>query len=68
MPEGPEQILARSLLQGLREKFAERDATALALAELVLDGAEVALPLAEGGPANGALDAFERIGREMKLI
>jgi hypothetical protein len=66
--EGPEQILARSLAAGLRQKFAERDATALALAELVLDGAEVALPLAEGGPPDGALDALELLATRLDLF
>ena len=70
MPEaaaGPEHDLARALLRGMREDFAERDVSALQLAELVLDATEDALPLAEGAEAGPALARIELLATRADL-
>ncbi len=55
----PEQRLAAVLARALRPGFAEREATALQLAELLLDAVEAALPLTDHRPAEPALVQLE---------
>lgn len=59
MVPSPEQRLARTLAHALRDDFAERDATALQLAELLLDTVDAALPLTDHRPAEPALVQLE---------
>jgi hypothetical protein len=63
----PEQQLARSLSAGLRDDFPEREPSALALAELLLDATEAALPLIDGRPAGEALDSLELLATRLDL-
>jgi hypothetical protein len=56
---GPEHDLSRALAKGLRDGFAGREATALHLAELILDVTEPALELSGGGVAAPALSEIE---------
>ncbi len=55
----PGQRLAASLARALRDDFAERDATALQLAELLLDTVDAALPLTDHRPTEPALVQLE---------
>lgn len=59
MEPPPEQRLAAALLRALRDDFAERDATALELAGLLLDTVDAALPLTDHRPAEPALVQLE---------
>jgi hypothetical protein len=58
-PAGPAEHLARALSHALSPDFPERGPTALHLAELLLDAAETALPLAAGSVEDGQLAAVE---------
>jgi len=62
--EKPEEELARSLLVALRADFAERKATALELAELLLDAIAAALPLTRNEPAEPALVQLESLATQ----
>ena len=59
MPEKPEQQLARSITVAFRQDFPQREATALQLAELLLDAVSAALPLTRHAPAEPALAELE---------
>ena len=48
---GPERALARSLNVAFRPDFAEREATARQISELILDAVSAALPLTRPAPA-----------------
>jgi hypothetical protein len=63
----PEAALAAALARGLNERFEAREATASALAELLLDATEDVLPLLEGQPAQPALDALEMLATSLDL-
>jgi hypothetical protein len=58
-PAGPAEHLAGALSHALSPDFPERGPTALHLAELLLDAAETALPLAGGSAEAGQLAAVE---------
>lgn len=59
-----EETLARALLAGLRTDFAEREATARQLAELLLDAVSAALPLTRHEPADAALAELETLAQQ----
>ena len=59
MQPTPEQRLAAVLARAFRDDFAERDATVLQLAELLLDTVDAALPLTDHRPAEPALVQLE---------
>ena len=63
----PEEELAQSLVLALRPGFAERQASALAFAELLLDGVGAALPLTRHEPAEPALSELEALAQETDL-
>ena len=65
--ELPEAELARSLLLGLRSSFAERDATARQLAELLLDAIASAIPLTRHEPSDGPLSQLETLAQQADL-
>ncbi len=67
MPELPEQELARSLALALRRDFAEREATARQLAELLLDAVGAAIPLTRHEPAGPALAQLEELAQQADL-
>ena len=52
-----EETLAQALLRAFRPDFAEREATARQLAELLLDAVSAALPLTRHEPSETALAA-----------
>lgn len=58
-----EEELARSLLVALRPEFAEREATARQLAELLLDAVAAALPLTRHEPAERPLRELEGLAQ-----
>jgi len=60
----PEESLARALLGALRPDFAEREATARQLAELILDTVAAALPLTRHDPAEPALFELESLAQQ----
>jgi hypothetical protein len=64
----PEQELAQKLLPQLRTDFAEREATALQFAELLLDAVDAALPLTRHAPAELALPQLELLGQQVDLF
>lgn len=63
----PEQELARSLALALRQDFAEREATALQLAELLLDAVAAAMPLTRHEPAEQPLAELETLASQADL-
>jgi len=63
----PEEELARSLALALRNDFAERDATARQLAELLLDAIAAAIPLTRHEPADGPLAQLETLAQQVDL-
>jgi hypothetical protein len=63
----PEDELARSLAVALRDDFAERDATARQLAELLLDATAAALPLTGHDPADAPLAELETLVQQVDL-
>ncbi len=64
----PVKSLAAALEKGFLPGFADRAATSLALAELVLDATESALPLARGDAARPALEALELLATGLDLF
>ena len=60
----PESDLAKSLLVALRPDFAEREATARQLAELLLDAVSAALPLTRHEPAEAPLRELEGLAQQ----
>jgi hypothetical protein len=64
MSEKPEEQLARSLAVAFRPGFAEREATSLQLAELLLDAIAAALPLTGNDPAEPALAQLEGLATQ----
>jgi hypothetical protein len=60
---GPEETLARSLMAAFRPDFAEAQATARQLSELLLDAVSAALPLTRHGPAEPALAELEGLAQ-----
>src|SRR5207302_11270302 len=64
MSERPEKELARSIAVALRPGFARREATALQLAELLLDAVAAALPLTRHEPAEPALAQLEGLATQ----
>jgi hypothetical protein len=64
MPDGPEQQLARSIEVAFRTDFARREATALQLAELLLDAVAAALALTRHEPAEPALAQLEALATQ----
>jgi hypothetical protein len=68
MAELPEAELARSLLVALRTDFAEREATALQLAELLLDAIAAAIPLTRHQPADAPLSQFETLAQQVDVF
>ena len=60
---GPEQSLASSLLVAFRPDFAEREATARQISELILDAVSAALPLTHHAPAEPALAELEALAQ-----
>ena len=65
--ELPEEELARSLRVGLREDFAEREATARQLAELLLDAISAAIPLTRPEPVSAPLAELETLAQQVDL-
>ena len=65
--ELPEDELARSLRVALREDFAEREATARQLAELLLDAISAALPLTRPEPVAAPLAELETLAQQVDL-
>lgn len=63
----PEEELARSLLLALRTDFAEREATARQLAELLLDAVSAALPLTRPEPVAAPLAELETLAQQVDL-
>jgi hypothetical protein len=63
----PEKQLARALALALRADFAEREATALQLAELLLDSVASALPLTQHEPAEPALAQLENLATQVDV-
>ena len=63
----PEEELARSLKVALRADFAERDATARQLAELLLDAVAAAIPLTRHEPADAPLAQLETLAQQVDL-
>src|SRR4051794_25808540 len=63
----PEEELAASLRHALRGDFAERDATARQLAELLLDAVAAALPLTRPEPADAPLAQIETLAQQVDL-
>jgi hypothetical protein len=59
----PEETLARSLMGGFRPDFAEAEATARQLSELILDAVSAALPLTKHAPAEPALAELEGLAQ-----
>jgi hypothetical protein len=66
--EKPEAELAQKLLPKLRPDFAEREATALQFAELLLDAVDAALPLTQHAPAELALPQLELLGQQTDVF
>jgi hypothetical protein len=64
----PEEELAHKLLPQLRADFAEREATALQFAELLLDAVDAALPLTRHAPAELALPQLEALGQQVDVF
>jgi hypothetical protein len=64
MPEKPEQQLARSIAVAFRADFSRREATALQLAEVLLDAVAAALPLTRHEPAEPALAQLEALATQ----
>ena len=64
----PEAELAQKLLPKLRADFAEREATALQFAELLLDAVDAALPLTLHAPAGLALPQLELLGQQVDVF
>src|SRR5437870_3851588 len=65
--ELPEAELARSLLVGLRPEFADREATARQLAELLLDAIAAALPLTRHQPSDAPLAQLELLAQQIDV-
>ena len=61
---GPETQLAAALLPAFRAGFPEREASALQLAELLLDAVDDALPLTDHRPAEPALTRLELLATQ----
>jgi len=59
-----EEEMAKSLLVALRPDFAEREATARQLAELLLDAVAAALPLTRHEPAEAPLRELEGLAQQ----
>jgi len=59
-----EEPLARALLGAFRPEFAEREATSIQLAGLILDAVSAALPLTRHEPADGALAELELLAQD----
>jgi hypothetical protein len=59
-----EESLARALLVAFRADFAERGATSLQLAGLILDAVSAALPLTRHEPADAALAELELLAQD----
>lgn len=59
-----EETFARALLGAFRPEFAERDATSLKVADLILDAVSAALPLTRHEPADGALAELELLAQD----
>jgi hypothetical protein len=59
-----EDVLARALLGAFRSDFAEREATAKQVAELILDAVSAALPLTRHEPADAALAELETLAQQ----
>ena len=59
-----EETFARALLGAFRPEFAERDATSLQLADLILDAVSAALPLTRHEPADGPLAELELLAQD----
>ena len=66
-PGLPEAELARSLQVALRDDFAEREATARQLAELLLDAVSAALPLTRPEPVGAPLSELETLAQQVDL-
>ena len=62
-PQAPEEGLARALLGAFRPDFAEREASAKQLSELILDVVAAALPLTRHEPAEPALAELEALAQ-----
>ncbi|MGE5049104.1 MAG: hypothetical protein ACM3PC_11075, partial [Deltaproteobacteria bacterium] len=60
----PESELATVLLKAFRSDFAEREATARQLAELLLDAVAAALPLTRHEQADGPLGELEALAQQ----
>ena len=63
----PEEELASSLLVALRADFAEREATARQLAELLLDAVAAAIPLTRHQPSEAPLAELETLAQQVDL-
>ena len=63
----PEEELAASLKLALREDFAERDASARQLAELLLDAVAAAIPLTQNEPVDTSLAQLETLAQQADL-
>ena len=59
-----EEALARALLGAFRPEFAEREATSIQLAGLILDAVSAALPLTRHEPADDALAGLELLAQD----
>jgi len=62
-----EETLARALLGAFRPEFAEREATSIQLAGLILDAVSAALPLTRHEPAEAALAELELLAQDSDL-
>src|SRR5712691_6020058 len=67
MEATPEKELAAALLPALRPDFAEREATARQLAELLLDAVSAALPLTRHEPAEAPLAQLEALAQQVDV-
>jgi len=64
----PEDTLARALLGALRPDFAEREAAAQQLSELILDAVAAAIPLTRHDPAEPALGELEALAQQTDVF
>ena len=67
-PGGPAAGLARVLARALRPRFSAVEATAVHLAELLLDATEAALQLDRGGDAGAALAQLELLAQSADVF
>jgi hypothetical protein len=65
---GPEDALALALLAALRPDFAEREAAAQQISELILDAVAAALPLTSHDPADPALAELEALAQQTDVF